>query len=247
MKYKKKIIKKKDVQSTWDAEYKNPEFFSMSEKAGSEVVKFARYMRKEYGEDYFKYVKALDVGCGNGRNLIYIATHGARGLGFDIAPSAIEQAKKLSQGMALQFISQPMAEKLPAEDESIDVVLDVMASHCLRESERVNYLSELKRVMAPDGYLFLKTFIWEGDQHAKRMCEQYPGGESHSYIHPSLGVFEHVWTEPELRAYLAPLGDIEYFDKSHGYQRWGGQPYKRRYVVVYLKRNSENDKISEID
>lgn len=234
--YNRKTVKRKDVKTTWTSEYANPEFFSMSEKPGSEVVKFVRHIRKEYGEDYFKYVNGLDVGCGNGRNLIYMAEHGAKGVGFDIASSAIDQAKKLAVGLPLKFYTQPIAGRLPAEDASVDVVLDVMATHCLNAAEREIYRNELMRVMAPDSYLFIKTFVWEGDEHARRLCQQYPAKEEHAYIHPRLGVFEHVWPEKELLEFLAPLGTVEFAQKSNGYQRWGGQPYKRRYIVVYLKR-----------
>ncbi len=232
-----RFVKKKNVKDTWDKEYKDPEYFSMSDKAGSETVKFARHMRKEFGDDYFNYTTVLDSGCGNGRNLIYLAeNYGAKGIGFDISQTAINQAKDASKTLPLKFVAQPMATRLPAEDNSIDVVLDVMASHCLKEAERELYLSELNRVMKQGSWMFIKTFLWEGDAHAKRMSELYPGGELHSYIHPRLGVFEHVWTEDGLIEFLERIGDVRFVYRSHGYHKMGGTPYKRRYIVCYVEK-----------
>lgn len=232
-----KFVKKKNVKDTWDKEYKDPEYFSMSDKAGSETVKFARHMRKEFGDDYFNYTNVLDAGCGNGRNIIYLAeNYGAKGIGFDISQTAITQAKAAAGTLPLKFVAQPMQQKIPSEDQSIDVVLDVMASHCLKESEREEYLHELNRVMKPGSWLFIKTFLWEGDQHAKRMSEMYPGGEPYSYIHPRLGVFEHVWTEDRLMEYLGRIGEVEFVYRSHGYHKIGAVPYKRRYIVCYVEK-----------
>lgn len=232
-----KFVKKKNVKDTWDKEYQDPEYFSMSDKAGSETVKFARHMRKEFGDDYFNYTNVLDAGCGNGRNLIYLAeNYGAKGIGFDISQTAINQAKVAAATLPLKFVAQPMQQKIPAEDQSVDVVLDVMASHCLKEAEREEYLHELNRVMKPGAWMFIKTFLWEGDQHAKRMSEMYPGGEPYSYIHPRLGVFEHVWTEDRLMEFLGRIGEVEFIYRSHGYHKMGAVPYKRRYIVCYVEK-----------
>jgi SAM-dependent methyltransferase len=237
MKKKMRFVKKKNVKETWDKEYQDPEYFSMSTKAGSEVVKFARHMRKEFGDDYFEYTQVLDVGCGNGRNLIYLAeNYGAKGIGFDISQTAIKQAKDAAGNLPLKFIAQPIATRLPADDSSIDVVVDAMASHCLKEKERDEYMKELKRVTKSGGWMFIKTFLWEGDQHAKRMSEMYPGGEPYSYIHPRLGVFEHVWTEDRLINFLQRFGDIKFVYRSHGYHKMGSVPYKRRYIVCYVEK-----------
>ena len=49
-------------------------------------------------------------------------------------------------------------EPLPLPDQSIDLILDLMVSHCLTEEERPRYLAELVRVLAPRGVVLWKSF-----------------------------------------------------------------------------------------
>lgn len=224
--------------SFWNREYQQGDHFSLSEKEGAEVHKFMRWLRKT---DDFRMVSDLefmDVGCGNGRNSVYLSREfGMMGSGFDISHTAIDTARQLGRGLPVKFYVHNLAEPDLAEpDQSKDIILDFMVSHCLRDAERNNYRQELLRVLRPQGYVCIKTFLREGDEHAKRMIREHPAGEVGSYIHPMIGIYEHTWTESEFVDFWSADFIIHLLHKSHGYQRWGGQPYKRRYMVAYLER-----------
>jgi len=222
----------------WNREYKAGDHFSLSESEGADLKKFTRWLRREQDHVAAGYLHFLDVGCGNGRNSVYLAREfGMKGVGFDMAESAIDTARQLGRGLPVKFYVHNLSEPVLAEpDHSCDIVLDMMVSHCLNERERKNYREEILRVIRPGGFMFIKTFLRDGDEHAKRMIREHPAGEQGSYIHPMIGIYEHTWSEEEFRDFWGSEFVVHLLHKSHGYQRWGGQPYKRRYMIAYLER-----------
>ncbi len=60
-----------------------------------DLEKFTRWLERNYGGKVLNpLTRVLDLGCGNGRNLIYLAKEfGCRGGGFDLSAEAIKLAK----------------------------------------------------------------------------------------------------------------------------------------------------------
>lgn len=80
----------------------------------------------------FKELKVLDMGCGNGRNSIYMAEQGAHVTAIDfssvainILNSSISLAKNTP---SINTINKDICNGLPFEDKSVDLILD---SYCL--------------------------------------------------------------------------------------------------------------------
>jgi SAM-dependent methyltransferase len=249
-------------KSFWNKEYASPENLTLSTEHSSDLETFEKWAIRN--SEWFPFPKdgvVLDVGCGNGRNSLYLCSqHDMKGIGFDISGVAVDQAKKATEQLVkstgkkidMSWFVQSASEPLPAESESVDVVIDLMTSHFLREKEREQYVQEIVRVMKPYGWLLFKTFILDGDFHAKRLIAEHPdpgeiihdadgnkigstASESNSYIHPRIGVYEHVWTESEIHEVFGPYFKIYKTIKSYKHVR-DGKPYKRRTVSVYMEK-----------
>lgn len=224
----------------WNDEYKSPEHLAMSAEPSSDLVTFTRWAEKNAEWNPFpRGGFILDIGCGNGRNIINLAKQsGMKGLGFDISDEAVKQAKKAAFGLPLKFIVQGAEEKFPLENESVDVVLDMMTSHFLKRDEMVSMVEEIVRVIKPYGWVFFKTFVLDGDKNAERLIKDSPATEKHSYIHPRIGVEEHVFTEDEIYDLFSPHFKIYKMIKSHKHIK-DGKAFKRRTVAVYMERKRE--------
>jgi SAM-dependent methyltransferase len=209
----------------------------LSQEPSADLTKFTRWLKRRFGEGALtRRTTILDLGCGNGRNLIYLSkTFGCRGVGIDSSAEAIWQARLKVAGLPLTFEVRSITEPLPMENGSVDFVLDMMTSHTLRVAERAGLRTEILRVLSPDGFLFLKGFLLEGDRHAERLIRQYGAGEDNSYIHPTFGVYEHVWAEDELADFFGPFFEICKLEKSHKHLL-RGRAFKRRTVSAYLKK-----------
>jgi SAM-dependent methyltransferase len=224
-------------QNFWDSEYENSKHFSLSDAPAEDLVKFTRWMERNYGREFLNpTVNVLDLGCGNGRNLIFLSkTYGCRGTGYDISGVAVKQAKTAAGGLPLNFITRTIDGNLEAKDGTYNLVLDMMTSHYLDDEKREELRAEIKRVLKPGGWLLYKTFLLEDDWNAKRMIRENPSGEKNTYVHPTIGIAEHVSTEEEIIKLFEPLFEIHKVEKT-GKHIIHGKPGKRRSIIVYMRK-----------
>jgi SAM-dependent methyltransferase len=222
----------------WDQEYTKAEHLALSTEASDDLEKFCRWLERESKRTVLNPLSsAIDLGCGNGRNLVYLAREfGMRGIGYDSSSAAIKEAKRLSQGMNLTYGVRSIAGALDVEDESQMLALDMMSSHFLKTDERIMLRNEIHRVLKPGGYLFMKTFLRDGDLHSKRLISENPAEEENSYIHPVIGVQEHVYSEEELLAFLEEKFIIHKTYASHKHIS-RGKARKRRTISVYAQKD----------
>lgn len=222
----------------WDQEYTNPSHLKLSENASGDLAKFVRWLGRRDRTDLLSpEASAIDAGCGNGRNLIYLAHEfGMSGVGVDISSAAIAQAKRASAEFAISYHVGSAGTPLPAEDESQTLALDMMTSHFLDKAGRKHLRDELFRVLAPGGYLFMKTFLKDKDLHTKRLLEEHPGPEAGSYIHPVMGVAEYVYSEEELVNFLSEKFIIRKIYRSHKHT-FKGRARKRRTISLYAEKD----------
>lgn len=221
----------------WNIEYKDGGHLALSTNQSEDLEKFTRWVERESGRKYLNVTSSsLDLGCGNGRNLIWLSeTFGIRGVGYDISAEAISQAKKRTTelGLPLTYEARTIAGAIPLPDNSQRFVLDMMTSHFLNASERAALIEEIYRVLKPGGFLFYKTFLLDEDKHAYRMLKENPGDEENTYIHPEIGVAEHVSTEEEIHETYGRRFHIHKIHKSH---RHRGENAKRRSIVIYAEK-----------
>jgi demethylmenaquinone methyltransferase/2-methoxy-6-polyprenyl-1,4-benzoquinol methylase len=95
----------------------------------------------------------LDVGCGTGAHLELYVDSGAECVGLDASPAMLEQASaRLGERADLELGD---ATALPHSDSSFDLVFTSLFLHELEESARVAAISEMARVVKPDGRILV--------------------------------------------------------------------------------------------
>jgi SAM-dependent methyltransferase len=231
--------RKKHGQTFWDSEYASGgENLALSSDESEDLAKFTRWISRQKNETALsQHVSVLDLGCGNGRNLIFLAREfGVSGLGYDSSNAAIAEARRAGEGLPLEFQARSIAGELGVPNDSQDLALDMMTSHFLNAAERKNLRDEIHRVLRPGGWLFMKTFLLDDDLHSLRLLKDYPTDEPGTYIHPVIGVPEHVYSEEELTEFLNEKFLIHKLYRSHKH-RSHGKARKRRTVSIYAQKD----------
>lgn len=102
--------------------------------------------------------RALDLGCGTGTNVLYLAHHGWEAVGVDFSPIAIQQARQKVKGTTEAIFVEGDVSRLSqlGIEGPFDFVLDIGCLHGLPAHARQSYAREVARVTWP-GALFM---IW---------------------------------------------------------------------------------------
>ncbi|AGF57260.1 SAM-dependent methyltransferase [Clostridium saccharoperbutylacetonicum] len=139
-------------------------FYSNKEKA----VPFFKNIPDENLITYFdrgilKEGKALDIGCGKGRNSIYIAKKGLEVCGVDFSETSIEMANKIAteQGIKVKFSCQSIFD-FQSEKENYDFIYDSGCFHHIKPHRREQYLSTILKYLKPNGYFAMICFNLKG-------------------------------------------------------------------------------------
>lgn len=96
----------------------------------------------------------LDVACGEGYGAYHIADQAKFTFGIDIDSETIELAQKKYSRNNLKYYCCSV-EKLPLDDESIDVILSFETIEHVSNINKM--IDEFKRVLKPSGLLILST------------------------------------------------------------------------------------------
>ncbi|XP_066431457.1 putative methyltransferase DDB_G0268948 isoform X1 [Eleutherodactylus coqui] len=134
--------------------FKNPTFSSVyhkymipvSEEIINMVLSFVQVKRNGQPLEL-----AVDVGCGTGRYTTPLAPHFKKVLGIDISESQINLANQYNLLDNVSYMVAP-AEKLPIENDSVDLVTAGIAAQFFRVDE---FASEATRVLKKKGCLAL--------------------------------------------------------------------------------------------
>lgn len=114
----------------------------------------------------------VEIGCGRGGGLAYITKRfsPSSALGIDLNKRAANFGNKHYKIEGLKF-QEGNAMGLPLSDQSFDIVLNVESSH--RYPDFDTFLSEVKRVLKPNGYFLFTDFRYSKDfQHMEEKLQE---------------------------------------------------------------------------
>ena len=107
---------------------------------------------------------AVEFGCGEGRNAIYMAKKGVEVTAFDLSQTAVENAMKIMEGAgaSVNFVCKDILRSDIRMDvrNQVDFVYDSGMFHHLAPHRRITYIEIIKKILKPDGYFGLTCFSW---------------------------------------------------------------------------------------
>lgn len=99
----------------------------------------------------------LDIGCGAGRDVVYLAQQGWQMTGIDYLPRNVDKAQRLAKRhkVQAQFICSDMSQTLPTQ--CFDLIVVVRYLHR-------PLLAQLDSLLNPSGFLLYQTFMRGAEQ-----------------------------------------------------------------------------------
>lgn len=133
----------------WDRIFKKEgKFFIKPEK---DVQKVAKFFKKRGIK------KVLDLGCGSGRHLVYLAKQGFDAYGIDIAKHGIEIARNWlkKEGLRANLKIGDIYKKLPYKNDFFDAIISIKTLHHGKIGDIRKLIKEMKRILNPEGLIFV--------------------------------------------------------------------------------------------
>jgi ubiquinone/menaquinone biosynthesis C-methylase UbiE len=122
----------------------------------------------------------VEIGCGTGRNTLWLAEHAENVLALDLSEGMLRQAKARVRSPSVRFVQHDIRSAWPAADGSADVVIAMLVLEHVERLEPV--LDEAARVLRRAGDLFI--------------CELHPMrqmlGRQAQFTNPRTGERERV-------------------------------------------------------
>jgi SAM-dependent methyltransferase len=152
--------------------------------------------------------RALDLGCGPGRNALHLASLGFEVDAVDLSPTAVTWAKERARaaGADIRFHCGD-AFALTTGDAELggpyDLIHDSGCFHHLPPHRRVSYLALLDRALAPGGHFTLTCFAPGGTGSGSELPDEAFYRQQPS-LHGGL-----AYTPENLRHIFADLTEVE--------------------------------------
>lgn len=149
---------KEESQFNWDS------FYTERDR---KVPFFANLPDENFVEYFEKKIitpgKVLELGCGPGRNAIYLSEIGCMVDAVDLSAEALGWARERTTELNLDinFIQKNIFD-LDIEEFSYDLIYDSGCFHHIAPHRRMSYINLIKRALKPNGFFAITCFIEGG-------------------------------------------------------------------------------------
>lgn len=198
-------------QQIWKQEHSTSSVLpSLAQQEPSSVaVFFADFLKDKVKPP----AKVVDIGCGKGRNSVYLAKQGFEVYGLDYIQEAICVTQKLADknevAHKIHLYKATIDEPWSFSDNFFDIALDCFSSIDIESKEgREKYKQEMFRTLKPGGYVLVAVVSIE-DEWESELIKTSPGSEKNSTLWPQNNKFQKDYDEGELKEFYQEFKIVE--------------------------------------
>lgn len=156
---------------------------------------------------------AVDVGCGKGRNSLFLAAEGLRVTALDFTPHAIDalhvEAARRGLQDRIRAVVHDVTEPWPIPPDPVDLIVDAFCfKHIAPHELRQAYRDHVLRALALRGH-YMIAFASIGDGYYGRYkVQEAPDGQEVLTLDPHSGIESVLYTRDRVAAFFAPELDV---------------------------------------
>jgi len=173
--------------------------------------------RKFAEKTKFSQKQVLDIGCGQGRYLIYLAELGFKTDGVDSSPTAVKMTKK-ALGKKADRIWRADMFKMKIPKNKYDLIISISTVQHGLKNDLAKLIKNIYQALLPGGY----TFISIPDQGALkiwRTCKKYKRLNKNTVVPlvgPEIGTPHSFYSKKEIQEIFSQFSNLEMTKNKHG-------------------------------
>ena len=194
--------------TAWSKEYKELSGIptSVNKESSSSAKHFVKFLKSKNTTNG----SMLDIGCGLGRNSIFLAQSGFKVWAFDIVEHALKNLEQEAEQLHLPIHTsiQSASENWQYQDNFFDAALDICVFDNMVTKEMKNkYLHELRRVLKPGGYFCILAILADDGYYAP-LLEKSDKKDTYILHDPENDIWSSMLPKEDLRNLLAEFFEI---------------------------------------
>ncbi|MDK1285601.1 class I SAM-dependent methyltransferase [Pseudoalteromonas umbrosa] len=171
--------------ASWESIYQSGQ--QLNKYPFSEIVSLIFQMKKSNQS-----LKVLELGCGAGNNIYFMASEGIQCAGIDCSPSALRFAtSRIEESQLTADLRVGCFTNLPWSANSFDLVIDRSALNCVPREQIKTALQQVHRVLKPGGRIFSQIYADSHPAHhsALNTSPEFSKGMLHEGFQDIDGLF----------------------------------------------------------
>ncbi len=162
----------------------------------------------------------LDLGCGSGRHVAYLAKKGFMAVGQDISANALAFASEsLSKMGARNYVLiNHDVTRLPFPDSSFDAVISTNAIHHNRLRDINRAVREIRRILKDRGVLFVN--LTSRRKEMRGTGRRLEAGTYLTLSGPERGMVHHLFTRQEIKRTFSGFKILKLTPPSEKDRHW---------------------------
>ena len=223
----------------WAEEYANGGIPSSTRETPSGAVVWAVGELRRHA---YPLRTAVDVGCGKGRNSVYLAKEGMHVTAMDFTPNAIRHAQEFAQkenvADKIRAVVHDVTEPWLVPDGSTDLVIDAFCFKHIAPSEaRSSYKESLVRCLATRGH-YMVSFASIGDGYYGRYLSEPVAEDGEGVvIDPVNGIESVIYSRKRVMQFFLPEFDLLSEIQHNKPSVMHGETYQRSTYALLFRRN----------
>jgi SAM-dependent methyltransferase len=226
----------RDLSEKWDQEYQRKGIPSSVRGGPSGALEEALL---RLGRARVPAGTAVDIGCGSGRNSLYLADCGYTVCSIDFVARMISRLQETIRGTEresrISAYCQSVTDPWPVPDHACDLAVDMFCfKHLVTESDRSAYIQHLVQALAPTGH-FLLTLAGQDDGYygsLPRLEGDLPG---RIILDPGNQIRSALYERDDIEVLFSKYFALEHYEKKIKTNEMHGKAYVRSTHVFLMR------------
>ena len=225
----------KTFTELWQKEYQSKGIPSSYRQDPTKILtKFVSFLHK----NNIHSGKAIDLGCGRGRNAFYLAEHGYSVICMDLVEENVTfiNQKADERKIPLRAYCKSITSPWPVKNKELDIAIDIFCyKHIVSKEAQKQYRKHLKASLKDHGY-YLLSLAADDDGFYSPLLANSENPSLKLIVDPYSQIRSFLYSIDEITNEFSDVFNVIDASKDESISPMHGKEYKRQVINVIFQK-----------